>query len=495
MNGDFLSLLPKSSFAPGAIPVAAGAGAAALEATTVFAFHCAAGVLVAGDHRATAGNVVFSDRTEKIIELDRHSLLAIAGSPAVAIEMARTLQTAFEFYRRSQFQPMSLPAKMRALSRLLHENAPAALQGFGLVSPIFAGHDAATGRPSIYFYDPLGAQFEAAAYAGSGSGSGSIKSVLHFLEKWGRPKPEEMPLGAGRLPGEPIAADRGGIRHGDRRSRPCRGRVCHRQAARFRRRAPNRAGRAGAILAGGGAVTEEPYRWLEAVANRREYIADQLKGATPVFAFSRPEGILLCGVGSGQSKVFEIYDRLALAALGHPVDIEKIRQSLIEAAHLEGFTRAPEDVTARRLLNFSLGPLLKGAFEQVFAAPLIVEGIFAEMGAAPAQDVLARFSFDGTHRFETGGIAVSNSVPEREAPAVSWLREQIREQSSLPEVVRAALAAWQALGASTGAFPDKIPTAPPDTGGRTIEVALLERAGYGRARYRQLDPPAWADHA
>ena len=194
MNGDFLSLLAKSSFAAGASPVAAGAGPPPLEATTVFAFHCAAGVLVAGDHRATAGNIVFSDRTEKIIELDRHSLLAIAGSPAVAVEMARTLQTAFEFYRRSQFQPMSLPAKMRALSRLLHENVPATLQGFGLVSPIFAGHDAATGWPSIYFYDPLGAQFEAAAYAGSGSGSGSIKSVLHFLEQWGRPKPEEMPL-------------------------------------------------------------------------------------------------------------------------------------------------------------------------------------------------------------------------------------------------------------------------------------------------------------
>ena len=68
-------------------------------------------------------------------------------------------------------------------------------------------------------------------------------------------------------------------------------------------------------------MNDEPYRWLEAVANRREYIRDQLKGATPVFAFSRPEGILLVGVGTGNSKVFEIYDRLALAALGHPVDI------------------------------------------------------------------------------------------------------------------------------------------------------------------------------
>ena len=83
MNGDFLALLPKSPFA-----AAAGGGARSpgVEATTVFAFHCAAGVIVAGDHRATAGNIIFSDRTEKILELDRHSLLAIAGNPAIALE-------------------------------------------------------------------------------------------------------------------------------------------------------------------------------------------------------------------------------------------------------------------------------------------------------------------------------------------------------------------------------------------------------------------------
>jgi proteasome beta subunit len=113
MNGDFLALLPKTvipqagSNAPSVPP---------LHATTVFAFHCAEGVMIAGDHRATAGNIVFSDKTEKILELDSHSLMAIAGSPATAFEMGRMLQTSFEFYRRSQLQPMSLPAKIRALS-------------------------------------------------------------------------------------------------------------------------------------------------------------------------------------------------------------------------------------------------------------------------------------------------------------------------------------------------------------------------------------------
>ena len=95
----------------------------------------------------------------------------------------------------SQLQPMSLPAKLRALTRLLHDNVAATLQGFGLVAPVLAGADAAHGgKPAIYFYDPLGAQFEAAAFAGSGSGAGSIKSILHFLEQWGQPKPAAMPL-------------------------------------------------------------------------------------------------------------------------------------------------------------------------------------------------------------------------------------------------------------------------------------------------------------
>lgn len=193
MNGDFLALLPKAQVlqlgpnAPAVEP---------LQATTVFAFHSADGVIIAGDHRATAGNIVFSDKTEKILELDSHSLMAIAGVPATAFEMARTLQTAFEFYRRSQLQSMSLPAKIRALSQLLRNNLAGTIQGFGVVAPIFAGVEPndPEARPQIYFYDPLGAQFEATNFAGSGSGSGSIKSVLSFLERWGHPRPAEMSL-------------------------------------------------------------------------------------------------------------------------------------------------------------------------------------------------------------------------------------------------------------------------------------------------------------
>lgn len=196
MKGDFFDLLPPNAF--GRLSQSTAEQGARLEATTVFAFHCKAGALIAGDHRATAGNVIFTDQAEKIIPLDAHSVLAIAGSPAVAFEMARSLKTAFEFYRRSQLQPMSLSAKIRAISRLLRENLPATLQGFGAVAPIFAGFDSRSkeSRPSIFYYDPMGADFKAAKFAASGSGSLCIKSILHYLEHWGDPAPENLELEA-----------------------------------------------------------------------------------------------------------------------------------------------------------------------------------------------------------------------------------------------------------------------------------------------------------
>jgi len=165
------------------------------QATTVFAFHYKDGVLMAGDRRATAGNIIVTDRVDKVIEIDAHSMLAIAGVPATAFEMARVMQTSFEYYRRSQLQPLSLPAKVRALARLLRENLPMTMQGVGVVVPLFAGLDssASPAKPLIFFYDPLGAQFQAVGYAASGSGSGTIRSIISFQEKYG-PKPSELGL-------------------------------------------------------------------------------------------------------------------------------------------------------------------------------------------------------------------------------------------------------------------------------------------------------------
>jgi proteasome alpha subunit len=236
-------------------------------------------------------------------------------------------------------------------------------------------------------------------------------------------------------------------------------------------------------------MTEEPYRWLEAISNRREYIRDQLKGGTPVFAVSRPEGIFLFGLGQGMSKVFEIYDRHAFAALGHPVDIEKVRQSAIEAAHLEGFNRSTKDVTLRRLIGFALSPSLKNSFEQIFSPPLMVEAIFAELGETQPEDILVRVHYDGNHHWENSGIVVAHTDPKREKEAQDWLIKQLGVPPSggLQPVAGACLAAWRALTEEKPFTEVTVSNEfPPNVNGKHIEAALLDRSASGNVHYRPL---------
>ena len=103
-------------------------------------------MLVAGDRRATAGNTVVYDRADKVLEIDRHSLMAIAGVPATAWEMARVLEHSFQYFRRTQLQEMSVDGKVRALSKLLRDNFGFVMQGVGVVVPIFATYDFAGER-------------------------------------------------------------------------------------------------------------------------------------------------------------------------------------------------------------------------------------------------------------------------------------------------------------------------------------------------------------
>jgi proteasome beta subunit len=190
MQGDFFQLLKEQGYQFGA-GGAVGNGQEFTSATTILAFKYRDGVLVAGDRRATSGNMVMYDRTDKVLELDRHSVLAIAGVPATAYEMVRILEHSFKYYRRTQLQELSFEGKLRALSKLLKENVAAALAGTGAVVPVFAGYDFEQGTAKIYFYDILGAEFEGVEYAVSGSGSPTIRGILHYLNTWG-----ERPLGA-----------------------------------------------------------------------------------------------------------------------------------------------------------------------------------------------------------------------------------------------------------------------------------------------------------
>src|SRR5260221_5929391 len=113
--------------------------------------------------------------------------MAIAGSFGTAWETARTLQHSFQFYRRSQLQEMSVEGKVRALSKLLRDNLGMVLQGIGVLVPLFATYEAGSPDPAkVFFYDAMGAQFEAPDFAASGSGGPSVRSILYYENPWGQ---------------------------------------------------------------------------------------------------------------------------------------------------------------------------------------------------------------------------------------------------------------------------------------------------------------------
>jgi proteasome beta subunit len=187
---DFPALLRRKGLlgAPGIVDPSASSQKSftQTESTTILAFKFVGGVLVAGDRRATAGHTVVYDRADKVLEIDRHSIMAIAGVPATAWEMARVLEHSFQYFRRTQLQEMSVDGKVRALSKLLRDNLGFVMQGVGVVVPIFATYDS-NSKPEarLYFYDAMGAQFEAADYAATGSGSPAVRGILYYENHWG----------------------------------------------------------------------------------------------------------------------------------------------------------------------------------------------------------------------------------------------------------------------------------------------------------------------
>jgi proteasome beta subunit len=187
---DFSALLRRKGLLGNSIVVDQTASSskqmAQTESTTILAFKFLGGVLMAGDRRATSGHTVVYDRADKVLEIDRHSLMAIAGVPATAWEMARVLEHSFQYFRRTQLQEMSVDGKVRALSKLLRDNLGFVMQGVGVVVPIFATFDS-NSKPEarLYFYDAMGAQFEAADYAATGSGSPAVRGILYYENHWG----------------------------------------------------------------------------------------------------------------------------------------------------------------------------------------------------------------------------------------------------------------------------------------------------------------------
>jgi proteasome alpha subunit len=248
-------------------------------------------------------------------------------------------------------------------------------------------------------------------------------------------------------------------------------------------------------------MIEEPYRWVEAIANRREYIETQLASGSPIAAVGYREGILFLTLGRSRQKIFEIYDRIAMGAIGHPGDIERLRMAAIELASTEGFTRSSADVSLRRLAHYSLSPVMKGAFEQVYGPPYLARLLFAEVGDNADEDLFLRLEYDGAIAANGSGVAQSRqhyavlSASQHSTEMMElFLKNEHRPDVDFQNAVNTALDAWSVghlILADNEA--DKLPERAVIAKHRQeqlatagIEGAILERGEKIRIRYRAL---------
>jgi proteasome beta subunit len=150
------------------------------HATTIVAATFRGGVVMAGDRRATMGNIIAQRDIEKVFPADEYSAVGIAGTAGLAVEMVRLFQTELEHYEKIEGTTLSIDGKANRLSALIRGNLGMAMQGLAVV-PLFAGFDLVGRYGRIFSYDVTGGRYEETAFHSVGSGSvfarGSLKKL------------------------------------------------------------------------------------------------------------------------------------------------------------------------------------------------------------------------------------------------------------------------------------------------------------------------------
>lgn len=174
-TASFAALLQRHDLTPSW--EAAAGSLDAPEATTILALRWADGIVMAGDRRATAGNVIAHRRVKKVYPADDRSAVAISGTAGMAIELTTLFQTELEHYEKIEGMRLSLDGKANFLARMVRGNLALAFQGL-IVVPLFCGYDEQEQKGKLYSYDVVGGRYEEQDYATTGSGGTEARAFL-----------------------------------------------------------------------------------------------------------------------------------------------------------------------------------------------------------------------------------------------------------------------------------------------------------------------------
>jgi proteasome beta subunit len=150
------------------------------HATTIVAAVCDGGVVLAGDRRATAGNMIAKRDVEKVFRSDEYSGMGYSGTGSIGIEFVRLFQVELEHYEKMEGRSLSLEGKANRLASMVRGNLGAAMQGL-VVVPLFVGYDEETGQGRIFSYDVAGGPYEEQRFFSIGSGSLFARGALKKL--------------------------------------------------------------------------------------------------------------------------------------------------------------------------------------------------------------------------------------------------------------------------------------------------------------------------
>jgi proteasome beta subunit len=170
---------------PGRRSVGQMGGLDAPHGTTIVAVTFAGGVLIAGDRRATSGNLIASRDMDKVYVTDEYSAVGIAGTAGLALELVRLYAVELAHYEKIEGVSLSLDGKTNKLATMVKANLEVAMAGLAVL-PLFAGYDTEATDPKragrIVSYDVTGGRYEEhAGYHAIGSGSLFAKSSLKKL--------------------------------------------------------------------------------------------------------------------------------------------------------------------------------------------------------------------------------------------------------------------------------------------------------------------------
>ena len=176
---DFLGVYAPDML-PGRRPLPTHGVVDAPHGTTIVAATYTGGVLMAGDRRATMGNVIAQRDIEKVFPADELSCIGIAGTAGLAVELVRLFQLELEHYEKIEGTTLSIEGKANRLAAMVRDQLGLAMQGLAVV-PLFAGYDVAVEQGRIFSYDVTGGRYEEHAFYSVGSGSLFARGALKKL--------------------------------------------------------------------------------------------------------------------------------------------------------------------------------------------------------------------------------------------------------------------------------------------------------------------------